>query len=149
MTQAELESSDLAEVNSLLECTPLLSNTSPETRPHSGHNTRQGDVNHSSDLEPQDVNKCKSIEQKHDKLLKVISEMKFLVSTLQADMTDLKTLKQEVYYLKESLQFHEGTVGEMQVHEKEMKTELMLLCKVVANQDQMITQLNTKLLEQQ
>ena len=37
----------------------------------------------------------------------------------------------------------------MQVCEKEMKAELMFLCKVVANQDQMIVQLNTKLLEQQ
>ena len=63
MTQAELESSDLAEVDSLLESTPLLSNTSPEVRPHSGHNIRQRDVNHSSDLEPQDVNKCKSVKQ--------------------------------------------------------------------------------------
>ena len=35
MTQAELESLDLAEVDSTLEGTPLLSNTSPEVRPHS------------------------------------------------------------------------------------------------------------------
>ena len=102
-------------------------------RPHSGHNTRQGDVNHSSHLEPQDVNKCKSIEQKLDKLLKVMGEMKTSMSTLQADMTDLKTLKQEVHDLKESLQFHEVTVGEVQVCEKEMKTELTFLHKVVAN----------------
>ena len=33
--------------------------------------------------------------------------------------------------------------------EKEMKMELMFLHKAVANQDQMIAQLNTKLLEQQ
>ena len=149
MTQAELESLDPAEVDSLLESTPLLSNTSPEARLHSGHNTEQEDVNHSSDLEPQDVNKCKSIKQKLDKLLKVMGEMKTLMSTLQVDMTDLKTLKQEVHDLKESLQFHEDTISEMQVHEKEMKTELMFLCKVVANRDQMIAQLNTKLLEQQ
>ena len=149
MTHAELESLDPAEVDSLLESTPLLSNTSPEVRLHSGHNTGQGDVNHSSDLEPQDVNKCKSVKQKLDKLLKVMGEMKSLMSTFQADLTDLQTLKQEVHDLKESLQFHEGTVSEMQVPEKEMKTELMFLCKVVANQDQMIAQLNTKLLEQQ
>ena len=61
--------------------------------------------------------------------------MKSLMSTVQADMADLKTLKQEVHDLKESLQFHEGVVGEMQVHEKEMKTELTFLQKVVANQD--------------
>ena len=65
MTQAGLESLDLAKVDSLLECTPLLSNTSPEVRLHSGHNTRHRDVNHSSDLEPQDVNKCKSIGTKY------------------------------------------------------------------------------------
>ena len=76
-----------------------------------------------------------------------MGEMKTLMSTLQADMTDLKTLKQEVHDFKESLQFHEGTVGEMQACEKEIKTELTFLCKVVANQDQMIAQLNTKLLE--
>ena len=93
MTQAELAPLDPAEVDSLLESTPLLSSTSPEARPCSGHNTRQGDVNHSSDLEPQVVNKCKSIKQKLDKLLKVIGEMKTSMSTLQADMTDLKTLK--------------------------------------------------------
>ena len=64
-------------------------------------------------------------------------------------MTDLKTVKQEVHYLQEFLQFHQGTVGEMQVCEKEMKAELMFLHKVVANQYQMIAQLNTMLLEQQ
>ena len=37
----------------------------------------------------------------------------------------------------------------MQVCEKEMMAELMFLQKVVANQDEMIVQLNTKLLEQQ
>ena len=43
MTQAELELLDLAEVDPLLVSTPLLSYTSPEGRPHSGHNTGQGD----------------------------------------------------------------------------------------------------------
>ena len=42
MTQAKLESLDLAEVGPLLESTPLLSNTSPEGKPHSSHNTGQG-----------------------------------------------------------------------------------------------------------
>ena len=63
-------------------------------------------------------------------------------------MTDLKTYMQEAHDLKDSLQFHEGTVSKMQVCEKEMKTELTFLHKVVGNQDQMIAQLNIKLLEQ-
>ena len=58
MTQAELGSLDPAEVDSLLENTPLLSNTSNEGRLHSGHNTRQADVTLSSDLEPKAENKC-------------------------------------------------------------------------------------------
>ena len=59
MTQAELESLDLAEVDSLLESTPVLCNTSPEVSLHAGCNTGQGDVNHSSDLEAHNVNKQK------------------------------------------------------------------------------------------
>ena len=47
-----------------------------------------------------------------------MDEMKTLMSILPADMTDLKTLEQEVHDLKESLQFHEGTVGEMHIHER-------------------------------
>ena len=72
---------------------------------HSGCNTGQGDVNNSSDLELHNVNTHRSIEQKHDKLLKVMGEMKTTMSTLQDDMTDLKTLRQEVHDLQESLQF--------------------------------------------
>ena len=105
MTQAELESLDLAEVDSLLESTPVLSNTSPKVNLHSGCNTRQGDVNHSSDLEPHNVNTHKSVQQKPDKMLKVMGEMKTSMCILQNDMTDLKTLKQEVHDLQESLQF--------------------------------------------
>ena len=78
-----------------------------------------------------------------------MGEMKSSMFTLQADMTHLITLKQKAHDKEESLQFHEGTVSKMQVHGKEMKTELMFLCQVVANQDQMIAQLNTNLLEQQ
>ena len=135
MTEAELESLDSAEVDSLLESTPLLYNTSPEVSLHSGHNTRQGDVNHSSDLQTHNVNTHKSIKQKLNNCLKVLGEMKTFMSTLQNDMTDLNTPKQEVHDLQESLQFHQGTEGEMQVHEKEMEAELTFLHKVVVNQD--------------
>ena len=139
------------EIENLINSVPTTPSNRSQLPGTSGQITGQNQtatVNHSPSLD-QNGTQMPTSESKFDKLLNIMNEMQSTMNILKWDIDDIKSVKQDIQDLKQVVSTQEETIKHIQMAKQNLKSEVDMLCKLVAHQDHIIQNLQGKLVDQQ